>query len=477
MGQEITERHFRREDFNRFGRRLREETELLAEWLEEGRFSRDHGVGGFELEAWLVDEENRPAPINEQFLERVDNPLVSPELSRFNIELNSTPRPLAGDSLERMEAELAANWADCRRVAAELGADLVMIGTLPTVTDEMLTLENMSAMARYRALNEQVLRLRQGRPIRLDIQGWEHLHAEHHDVMLEAATTSFQIHLQVSQERAARYYNALQVIAAPMVAASGNAPFLFGRRLWRETRIPLFEQAVAVGGVAGAAFGPLKRVTFGSGYVRHSLLELFQENEAHYPVLLPVALEAPPERLPHLRLHNGTIWRWNRPLVDFDRDGTPHLRIEHRVVPAGPSVVDTIANAALFFGLASDLAERPEPVEQRLPFATARENLYSAAKHGLQANITWLDGAHGPVRELLQEELLPAARRGLAGLEVEGRVADHYLKIIEGRVASGRTGAEWQIACRERRGVDFAGLVAAYRACQESGLPVHRWPL
>jgi len=477
MGQEISGSHFKKQDFERFARRLNEETALLRHWFETDALSRQHGVGGFELEAWLVDRAGLPAPINEQYLALLgDSALYSPELSQFNIELNSTPLPLAGDALRSMHRELEQNWGHCREVAQQLEADLVMIGILPTVSNRMLTLEHMSRMERYRALNEQVLRLRQGQPIELDIVGDEHLQTLHGDVMLEAATTSFQIHLQVARDKAVRYYNTMQLLSAPMVAISANSPLLFGKRLWQETRIPLFEQAVAIGGIAGAALGPLRRVSFGSGYARNSMMEVFQENAEHFPLLLPVALDERNESLSHLRLHNGTIWRWNRPLVGFDDDGTPHLRIEHRVIPSGPTVLDTIANCAFFYGLAYSLAEQDEPPEQLLEFSRVRDNFYAAARYGLNATVSWLGGQHGRMAELLQQ-LLPLAREGLDSMGCDDADSDAYLSVIEQRLSSGQTGAAWQLAYIDKHGADLAALVGAYQLRQNSGEPVHSWPL
>jgi gamma-glutamyl:cysteine ligase YbdK (ATP-grasp superfamily) len=477
VGQEITGGRFRKQDFDAFAGRLRAETALLGQWFADGSLSPLHGTGGFELEAWLTDADGHPAAENARLLDAMQDPLVFPELSQFNIEFNSTPRPMTGDALGRIHAELLATWERCRAAAANLGIEPVMIGTLPTLTDAALTLANMSRLTRYRALNEQVLRLRQGKPLVLDIQGLDHLRAEHNDVMLEAATTSFQIHLQVAAQGAHRWYNAAQALSGPMVAATTNSPWLFGRRLWRETRIPLFEQAVAVGGFQDAAFGPVRRVTFGHGYVRNSLFELFRENEEHYPVLLPVALDEAPQSLSHLRLQNGTIWRWNRPLIGFDPDGRPHLRIEHRVVAAGPSVVDSVANAALFFGLVFALVEGEPRFEARLPFEHARDNLYNAARHGLAARLTWLDGKGGTAAELLRQRLLPMARDGLHAAGCDGAEIDRYLGIVEERVRSGCSGADWQLAYAARHGADFPALVRAYRGHQNSGRPVHTWPV
>ncbi|WP_303904870.1 glutamate-cysteine ligase family protein [Thiohalomonas denitrificans] len=477
MGQEISGSRFKKHDFEAFSRRLKTETHLLERWFAEQRFSARHGTVGFELEAWLVDAAAQPAPENVRFLQRLPDALVTPELSLFNIELNSTPLALGGNALGAMHRELSANWLRCREAAAAMGLRLAMIGILPTVRDEVLTLANMSLLSRYKALNEQVMRLRGGRALVLEIQGREHLRTEHHDVMLEAATTSFQIHLQVAQGKAARYFNVATILSAPMVAVSANSPLLFGRRLWQESRIPLFEQAVDIGGIEGAAFGPLKRVTFGSGYVRESMFELFHENLEHYPMLLPVELDEQPETLSHLRLQNGTIWRWNRPLVGFDEDGTPHLRIEHRVVPAGPSVIDSIANAALFFGLMTAIAEQERGVEVKLDFARARDNFYNAAKHSLDASIVWLDGRNWNLQELFRRRLLPMAREGLEELSCAAGDIDRYLGIIDERGRTGRTGAAWQGDYVEQTGSDMAKLLERYLELQDSGMPVHEWPI
>jgi len=477
MGQEITTSRFNRHDFTRFEKQLSRETQLLSDLFVQGSLSSRQGIGGLELEAWLVDSSMEPAPINELYLAALGDPLLSPELSRFNIELNSTPLVITGDALATMHDELNATWQRCRHMAHQFNAELVMIGILPTVSDRDLTLATMSSMERYRALNEQVLRLRQGAPVELDIHGFEHLETLHGDVMLEAATTSLQIHLQVDWRKAVRYYNAAQILSAPMVAMSANSPLLFGKRLWQETRIALFEQAVPIGGMAGAATGPLHRVSFGSGYARQSLFEVFRENHEHYPVLLPVEFNDEPDRLSHVRLHNGTIWRWNRPLVGFDEDGTPHLRIEHRVAAAGPSVVDTIANVALYHGMIAELAESVIPAEQQLPFATARDNFYNAARHGLQARVTWLQGDSGQMRDLLIKELIPLARRGLARLGCDSADSDYFIGIVEQRVRSGQTGSAWQLAAYEHYQQDLALLLRRYVEQQNSGMPVHKWQM
>ena len=475
MGQEIEAAQFTPDDFVEYAERLRAETVLLGEWFNADVFSPRDRMGGYELEAWLIDGQARPAACNEAFLKHLDNPMVVPELACFNVELNDHPQHLWGSALSRFEASLGATWKQCSQAASDLHLRLLMIGILPTLKESELSQENMSDLKRFRALNEQILRLREGRPLELDINGREHLGVAHNNVMLEAATTSFQLHLKVHPRSAMRAYNASMIASAPMVAAAANSPFLFAHDLWNETRIPLFEQSVEVGGFAGASHGPMRRVTFGSGYVRNSILECFIENEQHYPLLLPRPFHDGLEQMSHVRLHNGTIWRWNRPLIGFDYDGMPHLRIEHRVTPGGPTIVDMIANAALFYGLMQALMSAEIPPEQQLPFSMARDNFYAAAQHGLDAHVTWLDGQRSSVQKLLQQQLLPMARQGLEQLEIDSNDIDRYLGIIEARVRSGQSGSVWQRAYVERHGDDLEAMTQAYYAHQ--GAPVHEWDI
>ncbi len=478
MGRDISTSAFTEDDFQAFSERLHAETELLAGWFADSRLAETHPVGGFELEAWLTDASGRPAALNERLLEALQDPLLTHELAQFNIELNTAPRTLREDTLRAMERDLEATWDRTRAGAAALGARLIAIGILPTVRQDDLGHAAMTPSARYAALNDQVLRQREDRPLRIDICGRERLRTDHPDVMLESAATSFQIHMQVPASRAAHYYNAALLVSGPLVAASANSPYLFGRDLWDETRIPLFEQAVESGGVGGAAHGPPRRVGFGTGYARESLIEVFRENEAHFPVLLPMVMDPADGPLAHLLLQNGTIWRWNRPLVGIDDDGNAHVRIEHRVVPGGPSAADAIANAALFYGLTRYYATLAgEPPERLLTFPVARDNFYGCARHGLGARVRWTDGEIHPVTRLTLRTLLPCARLGLTDLGLASDDIDRYLGIIEERVDSGRNGAGWQRAWVERHGRDMAAMTNAYAERQADGAPVHRWPL
>lgn len=471
MGQEVSTSRFDIHDFSRFRDRLAAELELLRDHFYHQRFSRRGPVAGFELEAWLVDQAMRPAPRNEEFLKRLNDPNVVHELAEFNIELNVAPQRLNGNALTALDGELKAVWDRCEHAAADMGLNIMAIGILPTVEDRDLTLEHMSLSARYRSLNEQVLYYRQGRPLVLDIHGADALQTTHYDVMLESIATSFQLHLQVAESLSVSAFNASLALCGPLVAVSANSPYIFGRDLWDESRIPLFEQAVALGHRGH------RRVSFGTGYAQGSLLSCFESNIDHFPILIPESFQEDDARFAHTRLHNGTIWRWVRPLIGFDPDGTPHLRVEQRVIPAGPTRADSLANAAFYWGAVHALMSDGADIEQVVDFSQARRNFYSAARHGLSAYMEWRGSARDSVRELVLEELLPLARRGLADLNVEPESADRCLGIIEARVGSGQNGAVWQRAWVGRHGADLPGLCRAYHERQRHNVPVHEWDL
>lgn len=498
MGQEITHSHFKKIDFERYRNKMDAELDWVKHWFskqdkvlaESVQACQEPLTIGFEMEVCLIDAQGEPASINEVFLQRLKQSAIftqiSQELAQFNIELNSRVFTLSGRVLHELEQELEYLWSLCDDVARSLDCRMVMVGCLPSLREHHLALDNMSHMTRYEALNEQVLRSRKGRAIELDIQGSETLKSIHHDVMLESVATSFQLHLQMPLSRSVRYYNAAIILSAPIVAMSANSPFLFGKALWCETRIPVFEQAVSVGGFDGAAFGPIKRVSFGSGYAVQSLLECFQENIEHYPVLLPEIFDSPVAELSHLKLHNGTIWRWNRPLIAYsetahNNNNEPgreyHVRLEHRVIPAGPTIVDSIANAAFFYGAITALANQYVIPEQQLPFVQAKENFYLAAKQGLKGKVFWLSGQNIPIKALLLDYLLPMAKDGLNQMAVARDDIDHYLGIIEQRVISGQNGAAWQRSYVDRHGKDMQALTLAYLQNQQNGKPVHEWPI
>lgn len=471
MGEEIRTKNFVREDFVAFHKCLEEETSLLGSLFSNQGLSNREFVAGFELEAWLLDSSGNVHPENEMFLRSLKHGLVVPELAKFNIEINGSPTSLQGKAFSRLHDELGATWNKCLNCAHMLGINLLQIGILPTISAEDLSADNMSGLTRYAALNEQALERRGGEPFRIDISGPDRLRRTHQSVLLESAATSFQVHLQVQPATAAAMYNASILASAPCVGVATNSPLFLGKHLWMETRIPVFEQAVDIGS------REYKHVTFGSGYAKRSLYEVFEENLAKYQILIPQLYEAPRSRFAHLRLHNGTIWRWNRPLVGFDYDGVPHIRIEHRVIPAGPSLLDSIANAAFFYGLVLNFSEESETLEECIPFQKAKLNFYRAARHGLEARVHWRHGEVVALRELVLTELLPRARLGLLGQRIPEAEVHDFLSIIESRVEARQTGAHWIRAWLEDHGEDHQAVTLAYLERQTEGAPVHEWTL
>ncbi len=476
MGQEIASEDFTAADFEAFRHHLRGETTTLKSWFDQRAFDHSPELSvGLELEAWLVDENALPAPVNRAFLAAADDPDIVEELSAFNVEINAPPASLVGAVFSQTRAALEGVWSKCRHAGAQMGVRPVMTGILPTVRDEMLQLDWMSDTHRYRALNRQLMALRQREPLHIDIRGTDHLEYRCDHIMLEAGCTSLQAHLKVNQDEAVRFYNAGVLVAAPLVAATANSPFLYGKSLWCETRIPAFEQATAIEGFRDRAGRNVQRVTLGTGYLRQSFLELFLENLS-FPTVLPACLDSS-SRLPHLRLQNGTLWRWVRPILGFDGDGIPHLRIEHRVMPAGPSLVDTVANLALCHGMMLALARKETPPEDTTSFEAARDNFYACARDGLDATVNW-DGRFVDVQKLLLDRLIPSARQALAD---EGVLADELERYIDGvivpRVRSGRNGAAWQRSFIECGTQNFQALTERYLELQDTGAPVHTWDI
>lgn len=448
----------------RFRRALARETETLRSWFEEAAFADGPVTVGYELECCLVGADYAPVDANIRFLERLNMAEAVPELARSNIEFNGRAREIAGRGLERLHAEMDSWLAQGRAVAADMGLKLLLIGILPTLQERDLNLDHISPSARYRALNKSVARQRGTDYIELTIRGCEDYHGYYDSIMPESAATSLQLHYSLPPGADARSYNAALIASGPTLAVAANSPYLFGHDLWAETRVPVFAQSVDAGAI--------HYVTFGSGYLQGSLFELFEENLAAFPPLLPMACER--GGIEHLLLHNGTVWRWNRPVVG--PGDPPHLRLEHRGLPSGPSVLDMVANCAFFFGLIRALAATNPAPETRLSFGAARANFYRAARYGIDANLHWYDGEYA-APALFEAQLLPLARRGLAALGVDDDIASRYLDIIAARVARGLSGAGWQRAWVARHGRDMAAMLAAYYQHQASGAPVSQWPL
>jgi CBS domain-containing protein len=443
---------------------------------------------GAEQELFLVDRAWRPAPVAMEVLAAIDDHHFTTELGRFNLEINLEPLEFGGDCFSRMEGDLNGLLATVRVAARAQGAEVVLSGILPTIRKSDLSLSNMTPKPRYAALNDAMSRARGG-DCEFRLKGLDELIVKHDSVMLEACCTSFQVHYQVGADEFAAMYNLAQAITGPLLAAATNSPLLFGRRLWRETRIPLFQQAVDTRGASYHVRERSPRVSFGNRWVEHSVIELFQEDLARFHVLLegPTGEDSlamlrrgmVPD-LPALRIHNGTVYRWNRPCFGYV-NGQAHLRIENRVLPSGPTGLDEIANAAFFVGLMSGgIAALPD-IPGRLAFGDAEANFLAAAQAGLDARLTWTGGLAVTARDLIRRELLPIAREGLRIAGIAGADIDRYLGVIADRVESGLTGSQWLMnSLAAMQGADtkdaIAGaLVAGTVNRQWEGNPVHQW--
>jgi gamma-glutamyl:cysteine ligase YbdK (ATP-grasp superfamily) len=495
MGLAIEREEFAPEDYQRFSRRLTENLEALRRVLQRPGFGAGPRTVGAELEMFLVDSGGFPLPVNRQVLAQTVDPRVTLELDRFNLECNLRPCALVGRPFTALREEFEDALAEVRRAAATQGAGVVVTGILPTLREADLGSNALTGQPRYRALSAAVLRRRDGAPLKVAIAGQDTLMLTWDDVTLEGANTSLQFHLRVTPEEFARVYNAAQLVTAPVLAVSTNSPLFLGRRLWDETRVALFRQAVDDRGEPQEdGHLPHARVTFGHGWVRESAFELFSEAVAlHSPMLPVVGPESPLEsmargqlpQLDELRLHQSTVWSWNRAIYDPKAEG--HLRIEFRALPAGPTVVDMVANGALLLGLSLGLAGQMDALLPAMPFYCARANFLRAARQGMDAQLLWPSEVAPSPRPVSAPELvlqlLPVARQGLVSAGVDADEADAMLGIIEARVRARRTGAGWQrqvLARLEERlpRVDaLAALLERYRHHAESGAPVHTWPM
>ncbi len=496
MGEKVVAGQFDLSDRQRYREKLQKCLTGLERLLVEKRFDRPRNLMGVEIELNLAGPDGMPKMLNGQVLERIASRDFQTELAMFNLEVNIAPHRLGGRVFDRLAEELRTSLAYADRKAGEVDAGIVMTGILPTLGRDDLVSSNLSEVDRYTLLNDQIVAAR-GEDFRLDIEGVEHLVCTAKSIVPEAACTSVQLHLQVTPGRFADVWNAAQAASAAQIAVGANSPFLFGRELWRESRPPLFLQSTDTRPPELQAQGVRPRTWFGERWVS-SAYELFEENLRYFPALLPICDDEEPleviaaggtPKLAEMVLHNGTIYRWNRPVYGI-ADGVPHLRVENRVLPAGPTITDVIANAAFYYGLVRALAEESRPVWTRLPFDAAEANFDAACRYGIDARFVWpRRGRYGGTGEidavtLVRDELLPLASAGLDAWGVEAADRDLYLGIIEERCRRRVNGASWQAATFHRalegglsREAALAATTRRYAELMHVGEPVHMWPV
>jgi CBS domain-containing protein len=489
MGQHTVDLELSESTRQAFMMALLEDLRALEYMLEHDLIESGIKRVGAEQEMFLVDQNLRPAPFAVEVLRDAHDPRLTSEIARFNLEANLAPQKLEYDCFSRMESELQDVLQVARRTAKGLGADILLAGILPTLKQSDLTLQNITPNPRYFQLNQSITGIRGG-PFNIHIKGLDEVQLSHDNIMMESCNTSFQVHLQVSPKNFANRYNFAQAITAPVVACAVNSPLLFGNRLWHETRLALFQHSTDMRSPTEQVRSLPTRVGFGERWLEGSILNLFYDQISRFRAIMTSAPEENPfavlarGELPPLSalcLHNGTIWPWNRACYGVN-GGKAHLRIENRALPSGPTTTDEIANAAFFVGLMIALPEEYGDITRLLKFDQAKQNFFVAARYGLGASLDWVGGTTFTASDLLLNHLLPLARQGLKHCSVDTNDIDHYLGVVEERVASRQTGAQWMLdsfASMNDKPREFRTRVLAEEVLtrQKTNEPVHRWPV
>ncbi len=479
-----------------FVRQLLQDVEAFEFMLNNDWFETNITRIGAEQEMCLVDKDTfKPALINMQALEKMQHwEWVTTELAQFNLETNMTPLEFTGNALSEMERENSDYLQKIRTVVGEMGAEVVLTGILPTLRKSDLDMANLTPKPRYLALMESIKEhsLRGDDHFELRLDGIDELHIRHDSPLLEACNTSFQVHLQVTPKDFVKMYNIAQTLLAPIISIAANSPMVFGRRLWHETRIALFQQSLDTRTSHEHLRERSPRVSFGKDWLKESIMEIYKEDIARFRVLLGdevdedslamVANKKTP-KLRALQIHNSTVYRWNRPCYGISPNGQPHLRIECRVLPAGPTVIDSTANAAFWLGLMMGYANKFDDIREHISFEDIRDNFDKAAKFGFDTKYTWFNDRKVSPRDLILDELLPIAREGLASQGIDSQDIDRYMNIIEARAKAHMTGARWQLRSFTKLiksvTVDEAlmTMTAAIAKNQWAEKPVHTWEL
>jgi gamma-glutamyl:cysteine ligase YbdK (ATP-grasp superfamily) len=464
-----------RVDYDAFDRCLFSETSLLEEWFLDQYFMERELVIGTEIEFFLLDKHYDPLPENLSFIDLVNQPFLIPEVGAAHLEINTSHFNLYGDCFSDLHKNMLDLWGHCLQEAKARDYHIALIGTLPTATEKFHQLQFITNKPRYHLLNSCLNEQCKGQRMKIHIEGKETLSITPESLAINGLISAFQLHIQVGLSQSVQYYNVAQAIAGIVLAISANSPFLFGHYLWSDTRVASFDQAMTV---------PLfdrhrgfKCCVFGTNYLCNSFFELFDQNFQFFPRLLPeVFPDLSKELMFHVRRQNGVVYRWNRPVIDFNKELKPHLRIEHRGMPAGPTIIDMVANAAFFYGLLHYFAIQPVPITNLLSFNASRRNFFNAARLGLDAKFKWFADREINALKLL-EELLPLAYKGLAALGISPADINLYLGIIKKRIKCKVNGSQWQSGFIEKHGKDFYNMMMCYLENQYQERPVSEWKL
>ena len=478
----------------RFVRNLLRDVEAFEYMLENDWFEKEPIRIGAEQEMVIVDSRTfKPLCINMEALSHMkDFPWVGTELAQFNLETNLTPRLFTGTCLSDLDKENRGYLDKIREVLKSFNAEICLTGILPTLRKPDLDLRNLTPNQRYKALMEAINRQMLGSAYELRLSGIDEILVKHDSPLMEACNTSFQVHLQVSPDIFVPMYNMAQALAAPVMAISANSPIVFGKRLWHESRIALFQQALDIRTTHDHMRERSPRVSFGTGWLDKSLLEIYREDIARFRVLLAgddvedsIALirEGKVPKLRALQVHNSTVYRWNRPCYGISDNGKPHLRIENRVLPAGPTTTDAAANAAFWLGAMIGMGHEYKDIRDRVSWEDVRDNFMKAAQFGIDSNFNWFNDKKISACDLVLHELLPMAKKGLQMRGVVKKDIDKYLGIIEERARNHMNGARWQLRTFTKltkecsRDEALTVMTAAIVNNQWKDIPIHQWKM
>lgn len=491
MGEERVKLAESNEQIQTFMKNVLKDIRALDKMLQDEWFETDTIRIGAEQELCLVDANGKPLPKAIEVLEALGEGEYTTEFAKFNLEINvNPPLEFVGSCLSQLENKLQTEVEYVRKTVQEFDGDILLTGILPTIRKADLEMTNLTPYPRYKALCDAINNMR-GKEFELRIQGMDELLMKFDTPLLEGCNTGFQVHLQIKPQEFVSKYNIAQAVTAPVLASAVNSPLLFGKRLWAETRIALFHQSIDTRSVGDHLRESSPRVTFGNAWLQNSILDIYKEDISRYRVLLSSDVEEdveqimkdgiPPE-LMALKVHNSTVYRWNRPCYGV-ANGKPHLRIENRVFPSGPTVVDEVANAAFWLGLLNGFEDEHKDITKELDFDNARMNFFAASKMGLDTKFVWTGDKKITAVDLIKEQLLPIAKNGLEKAKVDSSDIDTYLGVIEEIVSSAQTGSYWvvksfgQLSKDHNKDQTLATITAAMLKNQKKGEPVHKWGL
>jgi len=456
MGQSISHSTFSEEDKRLYEARLDDSLTVLEQLLQQSGFGHGDSSIGAELEMVLVDDQCHAIPVCDEILRRAGDDRLTAEINRYNLEVNLTPVSLGSDSFGKIESEMLSVAGSLNQLAGEQGVRVIPVGILPTLRHEDLHACMITPDKRYQTLS-RLLRKNRGEKFSIRLKGREKVAFQTDSVAPEGANTSLQIHYRAHPDRFVDLFNSIQLVTPLVLGLGANSPFLLGRQIWHETRIGLFKQSIDGRNLRKRQLQLPARVHFGHGWLRKSALELFAETVSLYPPLLPICSDEDPmatfkegktPALSELELQMGTVWPWNRPV--FDAGDQPHVRVELRSLPAGPSAIDMMANAALAIGLAEGLLENIEGLVTSMPYDVLQRNLMVAARNGIECDLLWPSGKSNRLVEkpliALADELLPAAYEGLSKIGIAAEQQSRYFGCIESRLCNASNGATWQIS-------------------------------